>query len=741
MTFERFFRSISYAAVFCGFFSLWITGSLGVVESLAFLGVMVAAWFLEGSRWLISERIGTVLIVLALPAAYFSFKFGLFTIHGTEAVIAGILARMILLLSAIKLLQRKSDRDWVFLYLMSFFEVLLAAGMSISLLYLTSFLVYLLVMVCAVIAYEMRKTAREVEAKVAGEAMTRESGYSAPKFTLRLRKLPAAAAILIALIAIFAMPLFFLLPRVGGAGLGGFQSALSTSTGFSDSVRLGGIGRLQQNDAVVMRVKLDVGPASAGDLYFRGVALDTFDNRTWSRSKSNQKEPFVAGDRDLIQLDYASGKENLLVQTIYLEPLDTPVLFSVPRTIAVQGNFPVLYKDRYGAISFQPGGERSSYKVLSDTSLPTVERLRADNQGYSIESQNYLQLPVEYDQRIADLATTVAGRERSRYDKAVAIESYLRGTYGYTLEMRSGGPEPIADFLFNVKEGHCEYFASSMAVMLRTQGLATRIVNGFHQGEYNETAGMYVVRQRHAHAWVEVYFPKENVWVPFDPTPSSGDLSGMSTGIIARIGKYLEALDAIWIQYFVAFDNQEQRSLARTVRSGFVDYQTKTGSYLTRMQDTVAEWWSEVRGDSGPLASSAAVGYAIAVVIFVAVFFVLLIRLYRRLIASTLFRRLWERLRYRPSTTVVGFYERMQKILAEKGVVRPAHQTPLEFAHTIGIPEAVLLTEKYNRVRFGDQELNRAEDEEIRTWLDLLEAGDPDAASNFQGHDRGSIDQ
>ena len=146
MNFEKFFRSISYAAVFCGFLSLWVTGTFSLVETAAFMGVIVAAWFLEGSRWLISEKIGTALIVLALPASYLAFKAGLFHLYGSEAVIAGVLARMILALSAIKLLQKKSDRDWIFLYLMSFFEVLLAAGLSISLLYLSSFLLYLLVM-------------------------------------------------------------------------------------------------------------------------------------------------------------------------------------------------------------------------------------------------------------------------------------------------------------------------------------------------------------------------------------------------------------------------------------------------------------------------------------------------------------------------------------------------------------------------------------------------------------------
>ena len=114
------------------------------------------------------------------------------------------------------------------------------------------------------------------------------------------------------------------------------------------------------------------------------------------------------------------------------------------------------------------------------------------------------------------------------------VEEYLRTSFGYTLEQKASGDDPLSDFLFNVREGHCEYFATAMAVMLRTKGIATRVVNGFQEGEFNATANMYVVRQRHAHSWVEVYFPGENAWITFDPTPSAGRESGASmSGITA----------------------------------------------------------------------------------------------------------------------------------------------------------------------------------------------------------------
>src|SRR5258706_5863297 len=672
MNFENFFRLVSYAAVFCGFFSLWVSGTFGIVGTGLFVAVMIAAWLLEGSRWQISERLGTTLIVLALPLFYFAGRFWITPSSGGEAWIAGLLARMILSLAAVKLLQKKSDRDWIFLYLMSFFEVLLAAGLSISALYLALFLAYLLVMVCAVIAFEIRKTSRAGELKIAGEKPDKKDPRSESHITLPARRLPSAAIALIVFIIALATPLFFMLPRVGGAGFGGNQRGQKTFSGFSDSVRLGGIGDIQQNNEVVMRVKLE-GNSNSDGLYFRGIALDTFDNRSWSKAKPSPKEPLIKGDGDLIKIDAPAARENLSIQTIYPEPLDTPILFALPRAVGIQGNFPVLYKDAYGAISYSPGYERISYKVVSDRSQPPISQLRADDQPYTTDVKNYRDLPPVYDLRIAELAEKITANAKNRYDKARAVESYLQTNYGYTLEQKAGGDDPLADFLFNIREGHCEYFATAMAVMLRTQGIATRIVNGFHGGEYNDTADVTVVRQRNAHSWVEVYFPKEDAWVPFDPTPFAGQTASPPSGIAATVNKYLEAIETFWIQYFVAFDNQEQGALAHSVRNGFVDYQAKIATYLNVTRDLFSEWLAEVRGDNGLQASLIAIGYAIAYLASGIIGFLLLGWLYRNIVKLKVWSRLWDRLFAKRHASIVEFYERMQAVLASKGLVRGPH--------------------------------------------------------------------
>lgn len=723
MNFEKLFKILSYAAVFCGFFSLWVSGTFGIVGTAMFFAVMIAAWLLEGSRWQISERWGTVLIVLAMPVYYVSWRYGLFGSSNSGMVdsgsmLAGILGRLILSLTAIKLLQKKSDRDWIFLYLMAFFEVLLAAGLSISALYLLSFIGYVFIMVCTIILFEIKKTDRATAEKTNPNGPRLDATRLAG---MPLRRLPGTAFVLIGLIIVFATPMFFLLPRVGGAGIGANQGGVSTSAGFSDTVKLGGIGNIQQNDAVVMRVRLESEAAKRTSLRWRGVALDTFDNKSWSRTKAAAKEAKVKGEGGLIQIYVATSRESLTLQTIYLEPLDTPVLFALSRAVGVQGNFPVIYKDSHGALTFDRVGERISYKILSDRALPGEAQLRADRSEYAEDADNYLQLSPNTDPRIKILARQITINSTNRYDAAKLMESYLQSNFGYTLEQKAAGEQPLADFLFNVREGHCEYFATAMAVMLRTQGIATRIVNGFSEGEYNETADVYVVKQKNAHSWVEVYFPGENVWVPFDPTPFAGQSAGAATvGIAGQFGKYLEALETFWIQYFVAFDNQEQRSLITSVKKSVGEYQSKTSGVVNQLLDRFSDWWAEIRGDQGIETSLAAAVRGLAYLASTLGGLLLLVWLYRKVVKLKVWRLTWEWLFARRRATIVEFYERLQTVLADKGLIREPHQTPLEFAFAVRMPEAVKITEKYNEVRFGEKHLSRDEAAEIENWLEEI---------------------
>jgi protein-glutamine gamma-glutamyltransferase len=736
MRFSTFFRVSSYAMVACGALALAVSDGLSAALAAVFGVVLVVAWNLEGTRWQLPERVGLIVVLLSLPLFYLDWQF---LSGGTTSERVGVsaLGHLILFLSAVKLLQVKADRDWVFLYLISFFEVLLAAGLSVSPLFLLSLVLYGLFALSTVLAFEIRKARRgvkitETRLLVAPDStlfrrLTRRKADAAPH-NGEARRLPLVSLLLMLLIFGLALPLFLVVPRTGASALTRTGGGARGFVGFSESVTLGDVGRLQESDQLVMRVRVEEAPAmaAAGRLRWRGVALDLYNGRGWERTGDRYTFERANNERGFFQLGTTENLQNLTTQTFYVEALDTPVLFAAPRVVAVQGAIPYLRSDAEGALSTRPHyQERLSYKVYSDTKEPDEESLRKsvarDVQSYPAWLARYLQLPDEIDARIPQLAHewVAAAGASNQYDAARAIEARLQHDFGYTLDMRAGGPDPLADFLFNVRAGHCEYFSTAMAVMLRTQGIPARVVNGFQRGEYNDAAGVYTVTQREAHSWVEAYFPGAGSWVTFDPTPQAGRPAFQRTGIQGWFGKYAEALEMLWIQYVVGYDSQEQRSLANTVGNRFYDFRNWSGEHLGGVKETLAGWfsWLKIENEDGSV-SYTRLALAVLLAALAVVGLVLLVRRIRRLG----FWRFFSRTREEDARgTVIEFYERMTEALDARGLKRAPGETPLEFASATGMAEALSITRAYNRVRFGEAKLSAAESAQIEEWLSRME--------------------
>src|SRR3989454_8396204 len=589
MSFNTYFRLASYSPVAAAALALFVAGGVGLGLAAVFAVVLIAAWNLKGTRWQLTERVALVVILVSLPIFYFDWRIltpylqieFLETGQRANAEVA-VLAHLILFLSAVKLLQRKADRDWFFLYLISFFEVLLAAGLTASPAFLATLILYLLCALSTVVAFEIQKARRKVTATQTRLLVPPDSTLFR-KLPMRLwrrryletRRLPLVSLGLLVLIVVLALPLFLIAPRTalsalkrGGNGLAGF-------IGFSDNVTLGEIGQLKGNDEIFMHVRVEnANGAPRTGLRWRGVALDTFTGIAWKKSAEAASFEDQKDERGFFKLGTTEDLGHLTAQTFYLEPVDTPVLFGAPRILGVQGKLPFLRIDSEGAVQTRPHDqERVVYKVFSDITEPSPSLLRSDRLEYLVPAARYLQLPDNFDPRVAALTRKVIMQSEARtgYDVARAIESYLRDNYEYSLDLKAGGAEPLSDFLFHVKVGHCEYFATAMAVMLRTQGMASRVVNGFLPGEYNEAAGAYTVRQSDAHSWVEGYFPQTNSWVTFDPTPPAGRAPHVRTGLAAQLSKYSEAMELIWFQYVVGYDKQEQHSLVTSLRKELLD--------------------------------------------------------------------------------------------------------------------------------------------------------------------------
>ena len=716
MSFKTYFQTFSYATVAVATLALLLAGGLATSLAVLFWLLLVAAWKFEGTKWQLSERTGLIVVLLSIPLFFIDWKYQQSVGEPTGRLGVNALAHLIVFLSAVKLLQAKKDRDWVFLYLISFFEVLLAAGLSFSPVFLGTLTLYLLCGLSTIIAFEIRKSKRAIAVAEThllvppDSRIFKHAGRRAGRRNAEANRLPFVAVVLLVLIFVLALPLFLVAPRSGAAALTRGGGALTNFIGFSESVTLGEIGDLKRDNAVVMHVRIeDLQPRR--DFRWRGVALDEFTGRAWKKSAAARRPNQLENDKGFFQIGTTEAVHRLTTQTIFLEPIESPVLFAASRPVAIQGDFPFVRVDAEGSIQTRRHEfERVIYKAISDMTEADVARLRSDVRPYPPTFERYEQLPDSLDPRINARANAIVANAhaRNRYDEAKAIESQLQAEYGYSLQMRASGPDPLADFLFNVKSGHCEYFSTAMAVMLRTRGIATRVVNGFLPGEYNDAAGAYTVRQSDAHSWVEVYFPESQTWITFDPTPAAGRTEPVRNGLAGQLGKYAEALELIWFQYVVGYDKQEQRSLATSLHNQLFDYRRS----LARIASATWKW---ISSHSRAIALT---GFSVAAALLL-------------LVGVRRVRRFgWRRglslspRQTNPDASTVVFYERLLRILARRGVQRDPSQTPLEFASGLDLGDAITLTGAYNRVRFGGELLSESELREIEDVLSRLERMD-----------------
>src|SRR6202030_2487027 len=280
-----------------------------------------------------------------------------------------------------------------------------------------------------------------------------------------------------------------------------------------------------------------------------------------------------------------------LLYTVYMEPIASDAVFVPGKVVSLRGNFngeagnraplkTYLYKDSTGSI-YNPFHNYTAVRYEGFSRMPALDVIKLRDAGTDYPDdikQTYLQLPT-LDPRIAPLAEQMTARKTTPYDKAVAMEVYLRSKYGYTLDLKGKpGGDPLAHFLFETRAGHCEYFASSMTVMLRTLGIPAREVNGFLPGEFNELAGDYIVRASDAHSWVEAYFPGSG-WIVFDPTP---DAPVVSANLFSRISQLADWAELTWNDWVISYDFAHQNVLAQT-------FQTKSRNW----RELGAAWFAE----------------------------------------------------------------------------------------------------------------------------------------------------
>jgi hypothetical protein len=374
--------------------------------------------------------------------------------------------------------------------------------------------------------------------------------------------------------------------------------------------------------------------------------------------------------------------------TIDLQPIQPPVLFLPSHTGAFDvltqddkllGHPPHITRGREGDFEYAAAEERGlRYRVYRRHPLAKPEALLAQ------DAQRYLTLPPQLPQRVENLARSWAAEAREPREIAKRIEHTLRTQYVYDLESPSGSaPNPLDHFLFESRRGHCEYYSTSMAIMLRTLGVPTRNVTGFIGGTYNRFGNFYAVRQGDAHSWVEAYIP-DSGWTQFDPTPTSESAPRAEIdGLVATLRDLLEATGERWNRHVVGYDLDQQMGLLRDVRRGWPASATFSNMPALRT-------W-------------------LLMALFVAAGFALLWRLRRRR------RRLApssEAQQSQDTQRVVALYQQLEEVLRVHGVPRRADTPPLSHALSLessGFPmakEVLSLTEIYLESRFGNTPLD-----------------------------------
>jgi transglutaminase-like putative cysteine protease len=685
---DGYFHLALYLLLVTGFLTLASTGKLDAPSLLlGGLALMFRGYLLFTRRqFVISERTASLLTLV-----YVVFYAADLFLLARNFVVATV--HLVLFATAVKLFSVRRERDHLYLAVLSFLMVLAAAVLTVDSVFFVAFAVFLLVAVTTFILMEMRRSLRSaaVCARDSAEA-ARGLGWW----------LAATGPIFLVLILLGATSIFFLVPRVSTGYLGAYAPGGQLATGFSDSVRLGQIGEIQQSNSVVMHVQIEGDTAGVYNLKWRGVTLSLFDGHNWSNPLPEilvprSREGMFAIRRQEGVPEHPVVPARAIRYHVLMEPIGTNVFFIAGRPLSLSGPYRQIAQDAAGAL-YDVDRDRAitSYEAASDLAQPAPVRLRAFvGDVPPALAQRYLQLP-PLDPRIPELARQITASASTVYDKAAAVQQYLMTRYGYTLQLPRTMPhDPVANFLFVRKQGHCEYFASAMAVMLRTQGIPARIVNGFRGGEFNDLTGSYLIRARDAHSWVEAYIPGFG-WTTFDPTPAG---LGAERGRWNRLQLYLDAAAEFWREWVVNYDAAHQRTLEETAGQHTRTWWQQQAAWLRSQYRALL---ADARSTQRSLLRSPS-RWAFGSIVLVT--FLLLLANARRLAGAWRNRRTAARPAQAPQMAASVWYARMTRAAARRGWHKSPTQTPQEFVasiHEDGLRQSVArFTRHYERARFA----------------------------------------
>lgn len=619
-------------------------------------------------------------VVSALTLAYIGFYIGDYFYLSREFVTATV--RLVFFLAVVKLLTASTGRDYFYVKVIAFLELLAASILSADANYSLFLALFLVFGVATFASGEILRSARRAETLV--RSGQRRVGW-------RLSGLTASTVLGI---FILTAGLFIILPRTARAAFQRLIPERYHLPGFAGEVRLGEIGELKMRDTAVMHVKI-ADSWQPRPLKWRGAALSNFDGKRWFNA-SNMARAWKV-DRGVLSL--IPVEERLRFQSprlsyeVVMREITSDALFFAGVPEWIQIGIPLVIQtptDSFRA-GFTPDHLR--YLVSALVEQDRHPFYRGEPLKPALRAQ-HLALP-RLDPRISQLALEVSAKATSEAAKAYGLDKYLRESFGYTIELpRETSADPIAHFLFERRKGHCEYFASSLAVMLRAVGIPSRVVTGFQSGVYNPLSGWFLIRASDAHSWVEA-FVEGRGWITLDPTPPDPNPPSVTFG--SRLQLYADAVQVLWQDWVLGYDFERQLTLAARVEQSSRDFQA-------RWIDGAYERWAR-RLQSGT-ATAKRHGWKAAIFIALVAAAAMLGPLaWRKWKAMRRVRRVKRGQVSASDATML--YERMLEVMRQRGMEKPFWVTPAEFAGKLGQSESSAVvdsfTQAYNQLRFGQR--------------------------------------
>ena len=641
----------------------------------------------------------------------------------------------LLMLQWVLLFKQRGVREYALMHFISLVVMACAALLVPGLIFGFAFLAYLVAALCSMsLAQDLHERLRLRATLSRPTRRVRPSRLSAGFVGRRA----VAALVLLLPTAVF----FVALPRKFAADqlLGSFfprPTGGPSVTGFSEVVAPGDVASVRQSREKVMEVEAlpreGEEPSWNPAFRMRGMALDYYDGRVWTATRprrpavtSGRRIAFMYAD-DLPHLRHWS--RNAVRCQVRLEQLDTRILFAPFALVTLlpeDGRLLRVSQLNDIVESVSPRADTLSYRTVSflppeDASPASALPMRFGHIA------RFLQLPPGYSERVRQEARRIAPLDRyhTPVEKARRLEQYLRDPENFVYDLNAGvseGAEPVEDFLFARRRGHCEHFAASMVIMLRCLEIPARLVTGFIGGEWDENQKRYIFRQNHAHAWVEAYSPRHG-WLPFDPTPAAGTPEyTLPPRQFAPFRTVRRRLSYLWINYVIGFDRRMQDELTQTIRTGAKTAGRRLATWTTGL---IRFLLSEARSADGGRRTQTAdalrrLGPILAGAAVIAIASLATLLLYRA-------RRRRPAAKRPPLRSAPAFYRSFLRRLRRRGFRRQRWETAREFAAHVTAAAAAaagpvqLITARYERVRYGGGVLSHAEEKEVREHLRQLD--------------------